>query len=349
MRGAARAWVLVVFTIGCSASSSGTDTAGEEGGGDGSAAPDGGGGGGAAASLRACAGESFTPAPRTSWRHPFLSRVVTAAGAPNHSAQDVVSPAARSAKLAARLTYGAISKDLEDEDVAAFLDECDGWHSLGVYTTDEDGRIAAALDADLPPGLYEARFEVLGDQSTTGAFLWILPAGTHLVVTDIDGTLTTADSELYKQILDGSYVPEAYQGAVDLTRAHGEAGWIVFYLTGRPYLLTAKSRAWLHDLGFAAGPVRVTDSPFDALPTESAVGAFKLAQLEHLLDDGYAIDFAYGNTTTDIHAYLDAGMAADDIWIIGDHAGEEGTRAADGTWEPRAAEVASLPPPAQPF
>jgi hypothetical protein len=37
------------------------------------------------------------------------------------------------------------------------------------------------------------------------------------------------------------------------------------------------------------------------------------------------------------------------VWIIGDHAGEQGTNAANGTWEPRVAEVQALPAVTQPF
>ena len=61
------------------------------------------------------------------------------------------------------------------------------------------------------------------------------------------------------------------------------------------------------------------------------------------------IDFAYGNATTDIYAYLNAGIAADVTWIIGDHAGEMGTHAVTGAWTARVGEVAALPTVSQPF
>ena len=97
------------------------------------------------------------------------------------------------------------------------------------------------------------------------------------------------------------------------------------------------------------GPLRVADSNTDILPTEASVGAYKLASLNALLAAGMVIDFAYGNATTDIFAYLGAGIPADRIWIIGPHAGEQGTHAIAGDWGARVTEVTALPTVAQPF
>jgi phosphatidate phosphatase PAH1 len=200
------------------------------------------------------------------------------------------------------------------------------------------------------PGVYEARFQVLGDRSLSTASVWVLPAGTHLAVTDIDATLSTSDFELFSQILDGSYVPSAFPDATTLTRAHADDGQIVVYLTGRPYWLTAPSRTWLADLGFAAGPLIVAPSNGDALPTEGGVGDFKRAQIEALRARGYVVDVAYGNASTDIYAYLGAGLDPDRIWIIGEHGGEQGTHAVPtGTWTERAAAIEASPEVVQPF
>lgn len=311
--------------------------------------PDGGGGDGAVSStFVTCRGRAATPAPGQDWRH-LTTSVVVATGAANHSAQDVIAHPGAAPSLPGKFSYGVISKDLEDEDVRVTLDDCSGWRDLGVAATNGDGRIAVSAPATLGPGVYEVHFQVLGDGSTTTSYLWILPADTHVVVSDIDGTLTESDSQLFMQILDGSHVPVPYPGAVALTTAHAAKGAIVVYLTGRPYWLTGQTRDWIANLGFAPGPLHVTDSNEEAVPAESGVGAYKLAWLQGLRTQGYVIDFAYGNATTDIYAYLNAGIAADAVWIIGDHAGEMGTHAVTGAWTARVDEVAALSNVQQPF
>lgn len=301
--------------------------------------------------FRTCRGRAFTPAPAQEWRHTIATPIVTAAGAANHSAQDPIGDRADAVTLHGKFTYGLISKDLEDEKIAVWIDDCAGWRSLGEPLTDSDGRIAVPVPADVTttPGVYEARFQVLGDRSTTRAYVWLLPRGTHIALTDIDGTMTESDSELFQQILDGSHVPVAYPGAVALTTAHAGRGHVVMYLTGRPYYLTQKSRDWLANLAFAPGPLHGTDSNGEALPTEAGVGDFKKHFVMSLVAAGYQIDVAYGNASTDIYAYLGAGVPADRVWIIGANAGDQGTHAVTGGWTARVSEVTAGPMVVQPF
>jgi hypothetical protein len=295
-----------------------------------------------------CTGRPYTLAPKENWRHTLTPVIIAAAGAANHSGKDTLARPGLASMLPGKFTYGAISKDLEDEDVRVFLDDCQGWVDLGSFTTDSDGRMAAPAPA-LPSGVYEVKFQVAGDQSTTTSFLWVLPAGTRAIVSDIDATLTTNDSEVFQQIFDGSYIPQTYPNAVELTKAHEERGYVVFYMTGRPYWLSKQTRGYLAARSFAVGPLRVTDSNSDILPTEGSVGTYKLNNLKALIEGGLVIDFAYGNATTDIYAYLGAGIPADRVWIIGSHAGEQGTHPVMGDWAGRVAEVSALPAVPQPF
>jgi hypothetical protein len=317
---------------------------GDGGGGGADARP---GGDGGAGTFRDCRGAAFTPAPAESWRHDTQTPIIVASGSPNHSGQDVLTTGGP-ASLPGKFSYGTFGKDLEDEDVRVWLWDCSTWQELGDFTTDRDGRLAAPLAATPGIGVFEVRFEVLGDQSQVSSFLWVVPAGTRLIVTDIDGTMTQSDRELFEQMYDGSHVPVPYPGAVDLTLAHRERGYLVFYLTGRPYWLTRHTRDWLRDLGFSPGPLRVTDSESQSVPSESGVGDFKKGVLT-AHQTSFDFDFAYGNATTDIYGYLGAGFPPEDVWIIGDHGGEQGTHAVDGTWVPRVTEVRALPSVAQPF
>jgi hypothetical protein len=299
--------------------------------------------------FRECRGRAFEPAPAQAWRHDFLTPIVTAAGAANHMGRDLIASTSQGSRLAAKFTYGAISKDLQDEDVRVFVDDCTGWVELGDFATDSDGQIAVDVPMPLGTGVYDVMFQVLGDRSLTSASLWVLPRGTHITVTDIDGTLTVTDRELFQQIFDGSHVPGSRPEAVELTHAHAERGHIVMYLTGRPDWLTNKSRDWLRDLGFAPGPLRVTDSNTQILPVEGSVGDFKKTVLADLIAAGYLLDFAYGNAATDIYAYLGAGLPPATVWIVGDHAGERATNPVEDSWAARVTEVEALALVEQPY
>ncbi len=307
--------------------------------------------------LRRCVGTPFTPAPVEPWLHPRRARVRVALGPANHAVQDVLATPGAPARVRAKLAYGTVSKDLERENVRVFLDACSGWKRLGDFRTDDEGLIAAPVPATLTPGVYDVRVEVMGDGSVARGRIWILPRGTRLAVTDIDGTLTTSDEELvrdvatdlFQPIVSGAYVPAAYPGAAALTNALARRGYVLVYLTGRPYWLTSKTREWLASGGFAPGPLHLADSNREAVPNAAGVGAFKLAYLRSLAEAGFVVDEAYGNATTDVSAYAGAGVPAAATWIIGSNGGTGGTQAAEASWQPRAAAVSALPPVAQPF
>jgi hypothetical protein len=293
-----------------------------------------------------CVEHPFSAAPDEDWRHRRSGLVAVASD--RHSAADIFAHPGTTPYVGAKLAYGMFSKDLEDEDVLAFLDTCNGWRALGRGRTDDDGRVRVKLPP-LPAGIYEVRFQVAGDRTTTSAFAFVLPAGTRIAVSDIDATLTTSDFELAQSMLDGSHVPEMMPDATRLMHAHANGGHIVMYMTGRPYWQSVPTRGWLGLRGFPVGAVRLADSNEAMFPTEGSVGDFKRAKLRELLDAGYILDVAYGNATTDISAYLDSGIAPDKVWIIGDHGGERGTHAVRDTWSTRAAEVTVAPPVVQPF
>jgi hypothetical protein len=311
----------------------------------------------APATLARCLGTPFAPAPGEAWRHPLASPLTVALGAPGHSIQDVLATPAGAATVHGKFAYGTVSKDLEDERVRVSLDVCSGWVTLGDALTDADGRVAVSLPDGLGPGVYDVRMQVLGDGTLAAGQAWLLPAGTHLAVTDIDGTLTTGDEELvedvltdlFQPILGGSYTPAAFPGAAALTGALARRGQVVVYLTGRPYWLTGATRRWLADGAFAPGPLHLADSSEEALPTADGVGAYKQAWLRGLAAQGFMLDEAYGNATTDVSAYAAAAIPPSSTWIIGTNGGAGGTQAVTGSWEARAAAVAAMPAVAQPF
>ena len=293
------------------------------------------------------------------WRHVTSNIIVL--GAAGHSAQDVLAVLGAGIDLPGKFAYGPLSKDLEDEDVAVYRSDCaGGWAPLGRATTDTDGRVGLPLAAaDLPAvGRYDVALRVLGDGTVTRSRLWVVPPGTHLMVFDIDGTLTTDDLELFRDvltdlfqpILNGDYVPEARAGGVELTHLRRvDQGRLLVYLTGRPYVLTDISRGWLDDLGFARGAVHVVDDVAQILPTNGEVGQYKLDFLTGLEARGFVIDAAYGNATTDIFAFAGAGVPAARTFIAGPHGGEGGPVAVGEDWQAHRQAAAAEALPAQSF
>lgn len=293
-----------------------------------------------------CVGAQFTPEPAGTWR--ANGAAISRLGAPRHSSQDSLAVPGGRTLVYGKFSYGPLSIDLSSEAIKAWVWDCQSWISLGEGITNSDGRVEITAPT-LPVGVYDVRLQVVGDATVTGSTLWILPEGTHVAVTDIDGTLTTSDGELFREILDGSHVPTAYPGAVDLIDAHDDLGHVIVYLTGRPYLLSDITREWLADLGFPLGALHVTDDVIDAIPSDAQVAAYKQAFLDELTATGFVLDLAYGNATTDITAYLGADLPPEQIWIIGDNAGQQGTHAVTDSWAARASEVRAAAAIEQPF
>lgn len=300
------------------------------------------------ARFRTCTALPYTPGDPTGFEH-LGNQVVAAGGGPTHHAQDVVTRSDQAATVSAVFQYSALAVDIADEVVLVSLDTCDGWRDLGEVRTDDDGRATVEMDEALAPGVYHLVYQVAADATLASAYLWSLPGGTRMALFDIDGTLTTSNSELWKDILLGDYVPESYPDAQALTLAHESKDYIPVYLGARPGTLDAVTRAWLDEQGYAHGIVHLTDRSSQMVPTDSGVGAYKRDFMRSLIDAGLDIEVAYGNAATDIFAYLSAGLDGGQIWIIGARGGEEGTHRVEDGWTARAAEVAAGPAIEQPF
>jgi hypothetical protein len=304
--------------------------------------------------FRECIGLAFSPSFSGEWEHSITSPITVAVGDPGHSIQDLILlPTESPTQIEGKFAYGSISKDLEDEPIQAFLDDCSGaWIDLGLSNTDSDGRARFALPQHVlqNPGRYAVRMVVQGDGTQTSGFILVTPAQTQFVVFDIDGTLTTADSELLQQyfldLFGGQHVPDIYDGALAIVQAYRAAGYEILFLTGRPYWLFGITRAWLSDRGFPPANLHLTNTNGEALPTEGGVGTYKLDYLRSIMAN-HQFTRAYGNATTDIYAYTTAPFPLSDIFIIGAHAGENGTQPV--TDYPSHLSAISIPPASQPF
>ncbi|MEZ4403652.1 MAG: hypothetical protein R3B06_26750 [Kofleriaceae bacterium] len=251
--------------------------------------------------------------PRFPWRH-RTSGLTSQLGAPRHVAEDVVVAAGRAATLRGKFSYGLLGKDLEDERVAALVaPRACAAAPAGDALTDDDGWVAVTLPAQ-PTGFRQA-WLVAGDGTGADAGVWTLAPGTPTVVFDVDGTLTTDDGELFEELAGG--VAEARPGAAAVVQAWAARGYLVVYLTGRPYLLRDSTRRWLDSQGFPYGPLFTPERLRQTLPTRASVGAFKLTALRALIASGAQLVRVYGNAATDVCAYAEAGVAPSATIILG--------------------------------
>ena len=151
------------------------------------------------------------------------------------------------------------------------------------------------------------------------------------IVTDIDETLTTDDTEWIHQILDSDYDPAMRPDADTLMNGYFERGYRVFYVTARGEDLSLldgtgareATEAWLDSHGF---PYRSEDvflaDGLGATGTDAV--DYKSGVLTDRAAAGYTTAWAYGNAETDIQAYQAFGLADDHIFLVGDLAGTLG-------------------------
>ncbi|MBX3231879.1 MAG: phosphatidylinositol transfer protein [Labilithrix sp.] len=316
---------LAAFAVGCSAAaappSEQVDPAREAAPAGADADDDddapGGGGGGACLPLRDCEAAPFSFTPR-GWRHTITSNAVTALGSPRHRGRDFFANPGAPQTIIGKFTYGANDKDLVDEEVDVFAQaECDGdWTKLGTAITtkdgahatvdgveDDGGRIYFDIPADkrLGPGRHRLRLVVAGDGTFADTFIDVVPEGTKVFVSDVDGTLTSSE-EVEAAALLGGFTPETHASAPEALRALAAKGYRPLYLTARPEMLTERTRAFVAERGFPPGLVRTSPFTTGAFQSEKAA-RFKTAEMDLLAAKGLTPAFGFGNKTSDSNAY----------------------------------------------
>ncbi|MGE5183820.1 MAG: hypothetical protein ACM31C_17240 [Acidobacteriota bacterium] len=246
--------------------------------------------------------------PSRGFRH-LRERVVAALGAPLHRGHDLIAVAGAEQIVEGAIAYSALDKALEDEDVDLYACDTTGWRWLAQARTDADGRFAIALAPRerVPIGLRDLYVSVLGDRTGVRFVAYVAPAGTPLVISDVDGTLTSSENAWPKSLVDDDGVAPQ-PGAPEALRA---LGYQIVYVTSRGERFTDATRSWLASHGFPRGPVRLARSLF-ALPGAASV-AYKRATLHAL--DGFVLVAGIGNRGSDVAAYAAAGIPPDRIFI----------------------------------
>jgi hypothetical protein len=199
------------------------------------------------------------------------------------------------------------------------------WVTLGRTTTDDTGFYSIAPTNPVSAPLGQPIYSVLeADRSCTEHFDYLMPAGTKIVLTDIDGTLTLSDEELFKQIDDGQYQPIENNSASAMMNLWADKGYQVVYLTARPHNFRTETRDWLVAKDYPVGPVISANT----LVFDESARDYKSAWVTRLTGAfGWEIVAAYGNAESDVQAYEDAGIPKDITFIVGPFAGSSSTQA----------------------
>ncbi|MBC7976293.1 MAG: hypothetical protein H7138_15080 [Myxococcales bacterium] len=268
-----------------------------------------------------CAGAPATGG-RRSFRH-LRSKLISKLGGANHRGIDLITSAdSATQRIAGAISYTLVDKALEDEDVEVFACRAGTWSRIATARTDDEGRFAFALAgaARLPIGMRDMFVSVIGDRTGVGFLAYVAPAGTQLLVSDVDGTLTSSENAFFETILLGRE-PAERAGAPTAFAAALAKGYQPIYVTARGNQYTTATRDWLAHKGFPRGPMRLASS-FLTLPGGDTVD-FKSRTLAAFNDAGLEVAVGVGNRASDVSAYANAGVAADRIFIeLPDYADE---------------------------
>src|SRR5688572_12400818 len=143
-----------------------------------------------------------------SWRH-YSSRFVVELGSPHHRGIDLIATTDDATQtLGGRVTYGPSDKDLQDENVDVFACMSGAWQKLARVTTDDEGRFTLALTGAqrLPEGIRDLYLSVAGDRTGVPFIAMVAAKGTPVVVSDIDGTLTSSENAYPYSLVTGDVV-----------------------------------------------------------------------------------------------------------------------------------------------
>ncbi len=207
--------------------------------------------------------------------------------------------------LAARLQSARNLRMVEGATIGFYK----GSELIGTAKTDEDGH--AVLDWTPPKeGNYSFTAEILKvPDDDLEEMLKITPApllvaardkSAAFVVIDLDHTVV--DSSFWRVLTFGAR-PMADSARVT-KRIAGR--YSIIYLTHRPDLLTRKSKNWLTDHGYPAGPLMVSELK-DAFGDS---GKFKTAKLSAVRKSFPNVRIGIGDKPSDAQAYVDNGLIA---------------------------------------
>ncbi len=267
--------------------------------------------------MPACDGATGpTLGPKREWAH-YANMLTSKAGSAYHRGRDRVIKTGAPQVVIGKFTYSYADVDIEGEDVDVFVERgCGGsWEKLGTTKTtfsgehadvddvsDSGGRVYFEIPAAkaLAPGRHRVRMVVAADQTFADAILDVVPDGTPMFVSDVDGTLTESEHAEWRALYEG-VDPPAHPKAAEALSALAAKGIRPVYLTARPEWLMGKTHEFLKNKGFPPGIV-ITTTGLTGI-SGSAARDYKTAALARLADQGARVIWAFGNRDTDTDAY----------------------------------------------
>jgi len=122
------------------------------------------------------------------------------------------------------------------------------------------------------------------------------------VVFDIDGTLTPKPSAIY----------EIRPGARDVVESFHVGQWIPVYLSARAPIMQGNIPHWMESNRMPDGILLLPDSLYWSLhPAE-----FKTRVLKKMIDAGWVIVSAFGDSSTDFEAYANVGIPYNLVYAL---------------------------------
>ncbi|HSN99080.1 MAG TPA: hypothetical protein VLS89_12375, partial [Candidatus Nanopelagicales bacterium] len=269
----------------------------------------------------ACDAAPPDPGPELDWNH-VGSGITAALGSANHRGRDLFVNPGDPQWVIAKFAYGLSDDDLKDEQVDLYLlrDCGETWEPLGSsLTTEEDldltvegvensgGRVYFEIPADkaLGPGRHRVHLVVRGDLSSTDVFIEVVPPGTPMFVSDVDGTLTGTETEEFSALLTGD-LPTVHADAPEAFHLLASKGYRPMYMTARPEWLTGRTREFVEAYGFPPGIIHTTLSLTGAVG--GSASTYKTEELAMLAERELLPAWAFGNTETDAEAYDNGGV-----------------------------------------
>ncbi len=297
----------------------GTQTQPTDTGVDSSSGDDSTGGAGVCEAPPACDAPPPPPGPLLDWNH-TESIFVTNAGGPNHRGRDMFYLPDDEHWVLAKFAYAVNDWDLSGEQIDLYLLRgCEGeWEALGSAITtfdDEHAEIEGVADSGgwvyflLPEQLELGRHRiwavVRGDGTSADVYIDVVEPNTPFFLTDVDGTLTTSETEEFAALLGGT-LPMVNASAPEAMWALVDKGYHAFYLTARPEWLGARTREFIEARGLPPGLYHTTLS-FTGATGSSAVD-YKSNELDMLAARQLVPSWTFGNTSSDGDAYEHANV-----------------------------------------
>ena len=293
--------------------------------------------------------------PKEAWLR-STSSLIAKVGAPSHALHDVLTTRSRDVDFLGLVMYGGLGVELSGEIAELYIHNCEqDFELLSRVLIGRDGRARFVLEEQDVPfhGVYSIALRLPGDGSLAHATLRVLPAGTKIVVMDLDGVLSEdrisafgdALRDLFAPIGAGERVPEPRPDASGMTRLRSSQGYEILYLTARPPELTDESRAWLSSNQFAEGTLWFDDRD-QASRSSRQYGAYKSGVLARMRARGYELSIAYASNPEELEGFQSAAITP--IYLV-DFVSNAGGVPMGSTFSAHNAAIEQETPISQPF